>query len=143
MLLTVGIYRTHLYRIEVFVRSKGNGRCHGAEEEDAQDAEHHKEFDEDDDPQLASPRHLPEAFDVEIYDSAKEIHGFEIAVWRSQPYRSKPLAVDLRLEILTALASALLVDVGQDLLRVNFGLDFLWREDFLDDTLLVDEIGGA
>ena len=54
-----------------------DGGSYGLKEEEAQDSKHDEEFDEDDDPQLPAPRHLPETIEVEIKDSAQEVHGFQ------------------------------------------------------------------
>ena len=35
------------------------------------------------------------------------------------------------------------MDIIQNLLSMNLGLDFLRSEDFFDDAIFVDEIGGA
>ena len=54
-----------------------DGGSYGLKEEEAEESEHDEEFDEDDDPQLPAPRHLPETIEVEIKDSAQEVHGFQ------------------------------------------------------------------
>ena len=37
----------------------------------------------------------------------------------------------------------LFVDVVQDLLSMDFGLDILWSEDFLDNAFFIYEVSGA
>ena len=56
-------------------RLLGDCRRHRLEEKKAQDDEKYKEFDEDNRPQLASPRHFAKAFKVKVYDTTEDLHG--------------------------------------------------------------------
>ena len=56
-----------------------NGWSHRLEEEQAEYGEEHKKFDKDNHPQLSSPRHLAEAFEVEHRYAAEYTHVLSVA----------------------------------------------------------------